>query len=121
MDCSIAECLQPSVLSSPRPLAPARYFQFFFFAQNGLEGPRDSFQRWVKFYKEAQKESRNYNMAPLFYNKYPDEDCENAIRSRSPAGGLQRPGGAAPIPAGDETTWLGGGIDAAETLPKILT
>jgi hypothetical protein len=45
------------------------------------------------FYKEAQKESRNYNMAPHFYNKHPDEDCKNTIR-QSPAGGLQRPGGA---------------------------
>jgi hypothetical protein len=64
----------------------------------------------VMIYKEAQKKSKNYNMAPHFYSKHPDKDCEHAIRSRSPAGGLQRPGGTAPIPAGDKTTWLGGGL-----------
>jgi hypothetical protein len=48
-------------------------------------------------------------MASCFYNKHPREDCEHAIESMPPVGGLQGRGGAAPIQAGDETTWLGGG------------
>jgi hypothetical protein len=48
-------------------------------------------------------------MALHFYSKHSKEDCEHAIESMPRAGGYQRRGGATPIQAGDENTWLGGG------------
>jgi hypothetical protein len=49
-------------------------------------------------------------MASDFYGKHPVVACKQAIETLDSAGGLQRWGGATPIPAGDETTWLGGGL-----------
>jgi hypothetical protein len=48
-------------------------------------------------------------MASAIYNKHPEKDCIHAI-SMHPADGLERRGGAAPFPAEDETTVLGGGL-----------
>jgi hypothetical protein len=49
-------------------------------------------------------------MASDFYRKHPAVACKQAIETLDSAGGLQRRGGATLIPAGDETTWLGGGL-----------
>jgi hypothetical protein len=49
-------------------------------------------------------------MASNFYRKHPKEDCKQAIETMVTAGGLQRRGGSTPIPAGDKTIWLGGGL-----------
>jgi hypothetical protein len=62
------------------------------------------------FYREAQEKIRNYNMASNFYSKHPSEDCEHAIQSWTPAGGLQHRGGATTILDEDEATWLSGGL-----------
>jgi hypothetical protein len=50
-----------------------------FFERKGPEGPRDSFQWWVMFYKETHKKSRKYNIASHFYSKHPVEDCKRQI------------------------------------------
>jgi hypothetical protein len=39
-------------------------------------------------YRKALKKKENYNMAQHFYNEHPREDCEHAIESKPPAGGL---------------------------------
>jgi hypothetical protein len=76
-------------------------------AQKDLEV---SFQQWVYSYKQAQKIKENYKLAPNFYRKHSKEDCKHAIETLGSAGGLQRRGGATPIPVGDKTTWLSGGL-----------
>jgi hypothetical protein len=49
-------------------------------------------------------------MAPTIYNKHPNKDCLQAIRSLQPADGMPSRGGATPVPTRDETTWLDGGL-----------
>jgi hypothetical protein len=49
-------------------------------------------------------------MAPNNYTLHPKQDFANAIKSRAHAGGLPGHGDATPVPAGDGTTWLGGGL-----------
>jgi hypothetical protein len=58
-------------------------------------------------------------MAPAIYNKHPEKACIHTSKKHL-ADGLQRRGDAAPIPAGDETIWLGGDLDATADLLKIL-
>jgi hypothetical protein len=69
-----------------------------------------SFQRWVNSYRKAQKIKENYKQATNFYREHPEEDCKQAIESLDSTSGLQQHGSTTPIPAGDETTWLGGGL-----------
>jgi hypothetical protein len=75
------------------------------------EGPSASFQRWVNTYKEALKENGNYSKAPHHCRKHPKEDYEYTIKSLQPTGGEQHRGCASPIPTGDKTTWLSGGLE----------
>jgi hypothetical protein len=49
-------------------------------------------------------------MAPGFYTLHPKQELANAIKSKALIGGLPGHGGAVPVLAGDETTWLGKGL-----------
>jgi hypothetical protein len=123
---SATDSRPPHLLGMGKP--KQRYFKFasstsftnhFFFLR--VSSGRDSFQRWVKFYKKTQVGKKIYNMVPYFSSKHRKEDCEHAIESLPPASGLQGRGDATPVQAEDKTTWLGGDLDAAETLLKILS
>jgi hypothetical protein len=59
---------------------------------------------------QGPKKRENYNIALKLCRKHPGRESLQAIRSLRSAGGLQQLGGATPIPAGDETTWLDGGL-----------
>jgi hypothetical protein len=56
------------------------------------------------------RKSKDYNMAPTFYSQHPNKDCFQAIETLHPADGMPSRGGATPVPAGDETTWLDEGL-----------
>jgi hypothetical protein len=51
---------------------------------------------------------KKYNIALRLCRAHPGRESFQAIRSLRSADGLQQLGGATPIPAGDETTWLDG-------------
>jgi hypothetical protein len=53
-----------------------------------------------------------------FYNCHPNKDCTQAIGSKLATDGLPSRAGAAPIPAGDETTWPDGGLRCRRSLAK---
>jgi hypothetical protein len=56
------------------------------------------------------KNKEKLQSSPKFYRKHSEEDCKHAIETLGSAGGLQRRGGATPIPVGAKTTWLSGGL-----------
>jgi hypothetical protein len=113
METSVSASVPPeNVVPFPFPLPPKK-IRFYFRSADF----RFCFHIFILFsffrgggFTKRPKRIKNYNMAPDFYNFQPNKDCTQEIGSKLAADGLPRRAGAAPIPAGDETTWPDGGL-----------